>query len=79
MRDVLAEYTSSIFILLEGWDSNIGPGRARHSASEHDFVEASDFSRSTSVAYLEEEGTLTATATPQLSREPIRGIVEPRY
>ena len=79
VRNMLAEYTSSIFILSEGWDCNTGTGGARHIAPEHDFVDASDFAQLTSVAFLEEEEALAATAVSHLSRESFRGIVEPRF
>ena len=78
-RNMLAEYTSSISILSEGWDCNTGTGGARHIAPEHDFVDASDFAQLTSVAFLEEEEALAATAVGHLSRESFRGIVEPRF
>ena len=77
--NMLAEYTSSIFILSEGWDCNTGTGGGRHNAPEHDFVDASDFSQLTSVAFLEEEEAFAATAVSHLNRESIRGIVEPRF
>ena len=73
------EYTSTIFILSEGWDCNTGTGGARHIAPEHDFVDASDFAQLTSVAFLEEEEALAATASAHLSRESFRGIVKPRF
>ena len=76
---MLAEYTSSIFILLERCDCNTGTGRARHIAPEHDSVDAPDFSQLTSVAFLEEEEALAATAVSHLRREPFQGIVEPRF
>ena len=79
VRNMLAEYTSSIFILLEGCDCNTGTGGARCIAPEHDFVDASDFAQLTSVAFLEEEEALAATASGHLSRESFRGIVEPRF
>ena len=79
VRNMLAEYTSSIFILSEGWDCNTGTGGGRHNAPEHDFVDASDFSQLTSVAFLEEEEAFAATAVSHLNRESIRGIVEPRF
>ena len=79
VRNVLAEYTRSIFILSEGWDCNTGTGGARHIAPEHDFVDASDFAQLTSVAFLEEEEALAATASGHLSRESFRDIVEPRF
>ena len=79
VRNMLAEYTSSIFILLEGWDCNTGAGGARHIAPEHDFVDASDFCKLTSGALLEKEEALAATAVGHLNRESIRGIVEPRF
>ena len=79
VRNMLAEYTSSIFILSEGWDCNTGTGGARHIAPEHDFVDASDFAQLTSVAFLEEEEALAATAVSHLSRESFQGIVEPRF
>ena len=79
VRNMLAEYMSTIFILSEGWDCNTGTGGARHIAPEHDFVDASDFAQLTSVAFLEEEEALAATAVPHLSRGSIRGIGEPRF
>ena len=79
VRNMLAEYTSTIFILSEGWDCNIGTGGARHNSREHDFVDASDFAQLTSGAFLEEEEALAATASGHLSRESFRGIVEPRF
>ena len=79
VRNSLAEYTSTIFILSEGWDCNTGTGGARHIAPEHDFVDASDFAQLTSVAFLEEEEALAAAASGHLSRESFRGIVEPRF
>ena len=79
VRNMLAEYTSTISILSEGWDCNTGTGGARHIAPEHDFVDASDFAQLTSVAFLEEEEALAATAVSHLSRGSIRGIVEPRF
>ena len=79
VRNMLAEYTSTIFILSEGWDCNTGTGGARHNSREHDFVDASDFAQLTSVAFLEEEEALAATASGHLSRESFRGIVEPRF
>ena len=79
VRNMLAEYTSSIFILSEGWDCNTGTGGARHIAPEHDFVDASDFAQLTSVAFLEEEEALAATAVSHLSRESFQGIVEPHF
>ena len=79
VRNMLAEYTSTISILSEGWDCNTGTGGARHIAPEHDFVDASDFAQLTSVAFLEEEEALAATASGHLSRESFRGIVEPRF
>ena len=79
VRNMLAEYTSSIFILSEGWDCNTGTGGARHNSREHDFVDASDFAQLTSVAFLEEDEALAATAVSHLSRESFRGIVEPRF
>ena len=78
-RDMLAEYTSSIFIQSEGCDCNTGTGGASYIAPEHDFVGASDFPQLTSVTFLEEEGALAATAVSHLSRESTRGIVEPRF
>ena len=78
-RNMLAEYTSPISILSEGWDCNTGTGGARHIAPQHDFVDASDFAQLTSVAFLEEEEALAATAVSHLSRESIQGIVEPRF
>ena len=44
VRNMLAEYTSSIFILSEGCDCNTGTGEAPNIAPEHDFVDGSDFS-----------------------------------
>ena len=79
VRNMLAEYTSTIFILSEGWDCNIGTGGARHNSREHGFVDASDFAQLTSGAFLEEEEALAATASGHLSRESFRGIVEPRF
>ena len=79
VRNMLAEYTSTISILSEGWDCNTGTGGARHIAPEHDFVDASDFAQLTSVAFLEEEEALAATASEHLSRESFRGIVKPRF
>ena len=79
VRNMLAEYMSTISILSEGWDCNTGTGGARHIAPEHDFVDASDFAQLTSVAFLEEEEALAATASAHLSRESFRGIVEPRF
>ena len=79
VRNSLAEYTSTIFILSEGWDCNTGTGGARHIAPQHDFVDASDFAQLTSVAFLEEEEALAATAVEHLSRESFRGIVELRF
>ena len=79
VRNMLAEYTSTISILSEGWDCNTGTGGARHIAPQHDFVDASDFAQLTSVAFLEEEEALAATASGHLSRESFRGIVEPRF
>ena len=79
VRNSLAEYTSTIFILSEGWDCNTGTEGARHNSQEHDFVDASDFAQLTSVAFLEEEEALAATASGHLSRESFRGIVEPRF
>ena len=61
VRNMLAEYMSTISILSEGWDCNTGTGGARHIAPQHDFVGASDLSQSTSVAFLGEEGAFTAT------------------
>ena len=78
-RNMLAEYTSSISILSEGWDCNTVTGRARHNMPEHDFADASDFSKLTSGAFLEKEEALAATAVSHLSRGSIRGIVEPRF
>ena len=60
VRNMLAEYTSSIFILSEGWDCNTGTEGARHNSPEHDFVDASDFSKLTSVAFLEKKEALLA-------------------
>ena len=79
VRNSLAEYTSTISILSEGWDCNTGTGGARHNVPEHDFVDASDFSKLTSGAFLEKEEALAATAVGHLNRESIRGIVEPRF
>ena len=79
VRNSLAEYTSTISILSEGWDCNTGTGGARHIAPEHDFVDASDFAQLTSGAFLEEEEALAATASGHLSRESFRGIVELRF
>ena len=79
VRNMLAEYTSTIFILSEGWDCNTGTGGARHNSPEHDFVDASDFAQLTSGAFLEEEEALAATAVSHLSRESFRGIVELRF
>ena len=79
VRNMLAEYMSTISILSEGWDCNTGTGGARHIAPQHDFVDASDFAQLTSVAFLEEEEALAATASAHLSRESFRGIVKPRF
>ena len=79
VRNMLAEYMSTISILSEGWDCNTGTGGARHIAPQHDFVDASDFAQLTSGAFLEEEEALAATASGHLSRESFRGIVEPRF
>ena len=79
VRNMLAEYTSTISILSEGWDCNTGTGGARHIAPKHDFVDASDFAQLTSVEFLEEEEALAAIASSHLSRESFRGIVEPRF
>ena len=79
VRNMLAEYTSTISILSEGWDCNTGTGGARHIAPQHDFVDASDFAQLTSGAFLEEEEALAATASGHLSRESFRGIVKPRF
>ena len=79
VRNMLAEYTNSIFILSEGCDCNTGTGEACYIAPEHDFFDASDFSQLTSVTFLEEEEALAATAVSHLSRGSIRGIVEPRF
>ena len=76
---MLSEYTSTNSILSEGWGCNTGTGGARHIAPEHDFVDASDFAQLTSVAFLEEEEALAATAVSHLSRESFRGIVELRF
>ena len=57
----------------------LAQGGARHNVPEHDFVDASDFAQLTSVAFLEEEEALAATAVSHLSRESIQGIVEPRF
>ena len=78
-RDMLAEYTSSIFILSEGYACNNGIGGAPYIAPEHDIVDGPDFSQLTSVTFLEEEEALAATAVSHLSRGSIRGIVEPRF
>ena len=77
--NMLAEYTSSIFIQSEGCDCNTGTGGASYIAPEHDFVDGSDFSQLTSVTFLEEEEALAATAVGHLSRESFRGIVELRF
>ena len=79
VRNMLAEYMSTISILSEGWDCNTGTGGACHIAPEHDFVDASDFAQLTSVEFLEEEEALAAIASSHLSRESFRGIVEPRF
>ena len=79
VRNMLTEYTSSIFILSERCDCNTGTGEARYIAPEHDFFDASDFSQLTSVTFLEEEEAFAATAVSHLNRESIRGIVEPRF
>jgi hypothetical protein len=79
VRNMLAEYTSSIFILSEGCDCNTDTGGAPYIAPEHDFVDGSDFSQLTSVTFLEEEEALAATTVSHLSRGSIRGIVEPRF
>ena len=79
VRNSLAEYTSTISILSEGWDCNTDTGGARHIAPQHDFVDASDFAQLTSVAFLEEEEALAATAVSHLSRESFQGIVEPQF
>ena len=71
VRNMLAEYTSSIFILLEGCDCNTGTGGARCIAPEHDFVDGSDFSQLTSVTFLEEKEALSATTVSHLSKESI--------
>ena len=71
VRNMLTEYTSSIVILPKGCHCNTGTGKARYVAPEHDFVDASDFSQLTSVAFLEEEEALVATAVSLLSRESI--------
>ena len=76
---MLAEYTSSIFILSEGCDCNTDTDEARYIAPEHDFVDASDFSQLTSVTFLEEEEALAATAVSHLSRESFQGTVEPHF
>ena len=78
-RDMLPEYTSSIFIQSEGCDCNTGTGGASYIAPEHDFFGASDSPQLTSVTFLEEEEALAATAVSHLSGESIRGIVEPRF
>ena len=62
VRNSLAEYTSTISILSEGLDCNTGTGGARHNVPEHDFVDASDFSKLTSGVFLEKEEALAATA-----------------
>ena len=79
VRNMLAEYMSTISILSEGWDCNTGTGGARHNVPEHDFVDASDFAQLTSVAFLEEEEALAATAVSHLSRESFQGTVEPHF
>ena len=79
VRNMLTEYTSSIFILSERCDCNTGTGEARYIAPEHDFFDASDFSQLTSVTFLEEEEAFADTASRHLNRESIRGIVEPRF
>ena len=79
VRNMLTEYTSSIFILSERCDCNTGTGEACYIAPEHDFVDGSDFSQLTSVTFLEKEEALAATAVSHLSRGSIRGIVEPRF
>ena len=79
VRNMLAEYTNSIFILSEGCDCNTGTGEAPYIAPEHDFVDGSDFSQLTSVTFLEKEEALAATAVPHLSRGSIRSIGEPRF
>ena len=71
VRNMLTEYTSSIFILSEGCYCNNGTGEARYIAPEHDFVDASDFSQLTPVTFLEEEEALEATAVSHLSKESI--------
>ena len=76
---MLAEYTNSIFILSEGCDCNTDTGEARYIAPEHDFFDASDFSQLTSVTFLEEEEAFADTASRNLNRESIWGIVEPRF
>ena len=78
VRNMLAEYASSIFILSEGCDCNTGT-EGGAILPEHDFVDGSDFSQLTSVTFLEEEEALAATAVSHLSRGSIRGIVEPRF
>ena len=71
VRNSLAEYTSTISILSEGWDCNTGTGEAPYIAPEHDFGDGADFSQLTSVTFLEEEEALAATAVSHLSRESI--------
>ena len=79
VRNMLAEYKSSIFIQSEGCDCNTGTEGARYIAPEHDSADAPDFPQLTSVTFLEEGGALAATAVSHLSRESIQGIVEPRF
>ena len=71
VRNMLAEYTNSIFILSEGCDCNTGTGGAPYIAPEHDFVDGSDFSQLTSVTFLEEKEALSATTVSHLSKESI--------
>ena len=78
-RNMLAEYTSSIFTQSEGCDCNTGTGEAPYIAPEHDFVDGSDFSQLTSVTFLEEEEAFADTASRHLNRKSIWGIVEPRF
>ena len=79
VRNMLAEYKSSIFIQSEGCDCNTGTEGARYIAPEHDSADAPDFPQLTSVTFLEEEEALAATTVSHLSRGSIRGIVEPRF
>ena len=53
VRNMLTEYTSSIFILSERCDCNTGTGEARYIAPGHDSFDGSDFSQLTSVTFLE--------------------------